>query len=84
MMEVDEDIEEMEDAGDGEPVYCVCQQVSFGEMIACDNAEKCPYEWFHYECVGLSEPPQGTWYCPICLPKVTGRQSSGTSSGRKK
>lgn len=59
-----------EDAGyedDGvEPVYCICQQVSFGEMIACDNADKCPYEWFHLECVGLSEAPSDRWFCPIC------------------
>lgn len=27
-----------------EQVYCTCKQVSFGEMIACDNSE-CPYEW---------------------------------------
>lgn len=46
-------------------VYCVCRQVSFGNMVACDNDE-CPYEWFHWDCVGLVEPPQGTWYCPTC------------------
>lgn len=22
-----------------EPVYCYCQQVSFGEMIACENEQ---------------------------------------------
>lgn len=22
-----------------EPLYCHCQQVSFGEMVACDNAD---------------------------------------------
>lgn len=22
-----------------EPTYCVCQQVSYGEMIGCDNTE---------------------------------------------
>lgn len=22
-----------------EPVYCYCQGVSYGEMVACDNAE---------------------------------------------
>lgn len=22
-----------------EPLYCYCQQVSFGEMVACDNAD---------------------------------------------
>jgi ribosomal protein L36 len=22
-----------------EPLYCYCQQVSYGEMVACDNAD---------------------------------------------
>ena len=22
-----------------EPLYCICQQVSYGEMIACDNED---------------------------------------------
>jgi inhibitor of growth protein 4 len=22
-----------------EPTYCICQQVSYGEMIACDNED---------------------------------------------
>lgn len=47
-------------------VYCSCRQVSFGNMIACDN-DNCPYEWFHWDCVGLVEPPQGKWYCPTCI-----------------
>ena len=52
--------------GDEEEVlYCTCQQVSFGNMVACDNPD-CQYEWFHYDCVGLTEPPNGTWYCPMC------------------
>lgn len=46
-------------------VYCSCRQVSFGNMIGCDN-DACPYEWFHLGCVGLVEPPQGKWYCPTC------------------
>lgn len=46
--------------------YCICQKVSFGDMIACDN-DDCPYEWFHWTCVGLeSEPQGGKWYCPVC------------------
>jgi len=48
-----------------EPVYCTCQRVSFGEMIACDNPD-CAVEWFHYECVGLTEAPKGRWVCPSC------------------
>lgn len=34
--------------------YCLCQRISFGEMIACDN-DDCPIEWFHYGCVGITE-----------------------------
>lgn len=47
-----------------EPVYCICREVSYGAMIACDNS-KCPIEWFHYGCIGLTQAPQGTqkWYC---------------------
>merc|ERR1719228_605385 len=45
-----------------EPRYCICNQVSYGDMVACDN-EDCPYEWFHYPCVGVTAPPKGKWYC---------------------
>ncbi|VVB07291.1 unnamed protein product [Arabis nemorensis] len=48
-----------------EPTYCICNQVSYGEMIACDNNE-CKIEWFHFGCVGLKEQPKGKWYCPDC------------------
>lgn len=47
-----------------EPRYCICNQVSYGEMVACDNAE-CPLEWFHYPCVGITTSPKGKWYCPM-------------------
>lgn len=54
-------------AREGESVYCYCRcpydEVS--EMIACD-AEGCPIEWFHFECVGIMVPPKGKWYCPEC------------------
>lgn len=48
-----------------EPTYCLCEQVSFGEMICCDN-EQCHIEWFHFSCVGLNTKPKGKWYCPKC------------------
>ncbi|XP_014637268.1 PREDICTED: inhibitor of growth protein 1 [Ceratotherium simum simum] len=48
-----------------EPTYCLCNQVSYGEMIGCDNDE-CPIEWFHFSCVGLNHKPKGKWYCPKC------------------
>lgn len=49
-----------------EPTYCICQQVSYGEMVACDNRD-CAIEWFHFECVGLVNKPRGQWYCPQCI-----------------
>ncbi|KAJ9149593.1 PHD finger domain-containing protein [Coniochaeta hoffmannii] len=50
-----------------EPRYCLCNRVSFGTMIQCDN-DNCKLEWFHLECVGLSDVPARTtkWYCPDC------------------
>ena len=48
-----------------EPTYCLCSQVSYGEMIGCDNSD-CTIEWFHFLCVGLSTKPKGKWYCPLC------------------
>ena len=45
-----------------EPTYCVCERVSFGEMVACDN-DRCAREWFHLECIGLNAAPTGKWYC---------------------
>jgi len=49
-----------------EPTYCLCHQVSYGEMIGCDNLD-CPIEWFHFACVGLTTKPKGKWYCPKCI-----------------
>ncbi|XP_054840184.1 inhibitor of growth protein 5 [Eublepharis macularius] len=49
-----------------EPTYCLCHQVSYGEMIGCDNPD-CPIEWFHFACVDLATKPKGKWYCPRCV-----------------
>ncbi|XP_070764836.1 inhibitor of growth protein 5a isoform X5 [Enoplosus armatus] len=48
-----------------EPTYCLCHQVSYGEMIGCDNPD-CPIEWFHFACVDLASKPKGKWFCPRC------------------
>ncbi|KAI8061042.1 hypothetical protein BC940DRAFT_310675 [Gongronella butleri] len=52
-----------------EPLYCYCQQVSFGEMVGCDNAD-CDLEWFHLACVNLKTVPKGKWYCYTCSAKM--------------
>lgn len=66
-----------------EPRYCMCSDVSWGTMIACDN-DDCEKEWFHLECVGLSElPPRRTkWYCPECRKKLKLGQSTNGLVGR--
>ncbi|KAL1441044.1 hypothetical protein MTO96_008796 [Rhipicephalus appendiculatus] len=28
--------------------------------------QQCPFEWFHYQCVGITQPPKGKWFCPQC------------------
>lgn len=53
-----------------EPTYCLCHQVSYGEMIGCDNPD-CQTEWFHFACVNLTEKPKGKWYCPRCQAEMT-------------
>ncbi|XP_044724201.1 PHD-finger domain-containing protein [Hirsutella rhossiliensis] len=66
------EMEEVDDEGNpidpNEPRYCLCNRVSFGTMIQCDNMDNCKQEWFHLECVGLSDIPARTtkWYCPDC------------------
>ncbi|KAI9050061.1 hypothetical protein LZ554_006206 [Drepanopeziza brunnea f. sp. 'monogermtubi'] len=86
---VQETLEEIDDEGNiidpDEPRYCLCNRVSFGTMVACEN--KCDIEWFHLECVGLNEvlPRTTKWYCPAC--RVTlkiGEKGEVTSRGRKK
>jgi hypothetical protein len=45
--------------------YCFCNEMSYGDMIACDNPT-CRREWFHYPCVGIVTPPKGKWFCLEC------------------
>lgn len=65
--------EDEEEIKPNEPTYCLCGDVSWGMMIACDN-EDCEKEWFHLECVGLTElpPRRGKWFCPDCTKKGHG------------
>ena len=56
---------EVESEEDGEePRYCYCNEVSYGNMVACDN-DDCPREWFHLPCVNLEKAPIGRtkWFC---------------------
>ena len=51
-----------------EPLYCICRTVSYGDMVCCDN-DDCPFEWFHFDCVGITRSPAGIWLCPECREK---------------
>ncbi|OZC04804.1 PHD-finger [Onchocerca flexuosa] len=61
-----------------EPTYCICHQVSHGQMIMCDN-KQCPIEWFHFQCVGLMEAPKGKWYCERCNEQRKKKNSFGSN-----
>ena len=69
-----------EEPDPSEPRYCVCDDISWGTMIACDNEASCEKEWFHLSCIGLDDlPPMRTkWYCPDCRKKLKlGMQTNG-------
>ncbi|KAM0353670.1 hypothetical protein ACHAPU_001683 [Fusarium lateritium] len=72
--------EEDGDIDADEPTYCYCNGVSYGEMVACD-ADECPREWFHLECVGLKVAPtsKAKWYCEDCKErlKMGGKKTNG-------
>lgn len=63
-------------------VYCICRNVSHGEMICCDG-KNCPYEWFHFECVGLTEAPKGSWLCDDCKKESAKARRKGAGARRK-
>ena len=69
-----------------EPRYCLCDDISYGDMIACDHgvAEDGCREWFHMGCVGLLDMPGRTvkWYCPNCRIKLRKGESTNGLVGR--
>lgn len=78
--------------------YCFCDGISYGEMIACDdvNCERewvcwvplCPDKMysqtlqFHLACIGLTVPPDGTWFCDACRQKKNAKR--GARSNKKR
>ncbi|KAI0921156.1 hypothetical protein AcW1_010297 [Taiwanofungus camphoratus] len=74
----------MEEGGDAEDkeLYCFCQKLSYGEMIACDNPN-CRYQWFHLPCVNLKPPLPENWYCEECMANMKKGLGGATGAGRK-
>lgn len=71
------------DIDSDEPRYCYCNQVSFGNMVACDN-DDCPREWFHLPCVNLERAPVGRtkWFCSDECKEVYDKTKSKAKGGR--
>lgn len=65
---VEEEAEQAEDVDEDETRYCICDDISHGDMIYCDN--NCEQQWFHLECMNMTEsdlpPRRAKWYCPDC------------------
>ncbi|CCL98240.1 uncharacterized protein FIBRA_00234 [Fibroporia radiculosa] len=83
--EGEDDVEDgMEEGGDAEDkeLYCFCQKLSYGEMIACDNPN-CRYQWFHLPCVNLKPPLPENWYCEECTGNMKKGLGGGVGAGRK-
>lgn len=54
------------ESSSSEPKYCWCRGSEEGAVVACDR-EQCPFQWFHFECIGIRlGPPPCQWYCPDC------------------
>lgn len=82
----EDQLDQVEEVDSDEERYCICDDVSYGQMISCDNnvgspqkaqntaADKlqCDKEWFHFECVGMTQMParRAKWYCPDCREKL--------------
>ena len=52
--------------------YCPCRQKRRGGLIACDGAG-CG-TWHHLVCAGLSDAPEGNWFCADCVVATAGLQ----------
>ena len=68
----------------GEKVYsCICGYPgNFEDWICCDSPD-CPVEWYHYECVHVTEPPAGDWFCPQCTERAKTSTTTSTSTKAK-
>jgi len=52
------------------------RSLTLSQMIGCD-APDCKIEWFHLNCIGLKESPEGSWYCSQCEPRMKAQGRGG-------
>ncbi|KAF1767973.1 hypothetical protein GCK72_007934 [Caenorhabditis remanei] len=60
--------------------WCICNGANTNSdmMVECENPN-CLKQWFHFDCVGLSSPPDDEWFCPDCSPLPTFIHHSSSS-----
>lgn len=47
-------------------MWCICKTPDDGRpMLKCDN-DDCEIGWFHFDCIGIMEEPQNSWFCDVC------------------
>nr|XP_033940133.1 uncharacterized protein LOC117447530 [Pseudochaenichthys georgianus] len=51
------------------PKWCLYRGEEKLPMIGCDSTN-CETTWFHFECVGITVAPKGSWYCDKCQQHV--------------
>ena len=50
--------------------WCTCGQPEGDNgkrLIGCSCENVCKIEWYHLNCVGLYDVPDGDWYCDECV-----------------
>lgn len=66
---VDQIVKTIENVDNPDTVYCICRSTDGTRfMIACDNCE----EWYHGDCIGITEKDAGhikQYYCDPCRQK---------------
>lgn len=70
------------DDGDDKELYCFCQKLSYGEMIACDNPD-CPYQWvsnFTDCCAPIIITSRATRADHVCIVPPSLREPEATTS----
>ena len=53
------------DDDDADKLWCYCYGPERGNMIMCDS-KSCAIVWFHFDCLRITSPPKGKWFCPSC------------------